>query len=116
MRDSPTICSMNPYQIPKRAGTSLFVVAGSAQPQPQGLAFESRDGVKLVPCSISRDALLDLRDYHGLEGDETQAFRALGSQIERLANEKYRAGRLERTGELEISPADILLYGFEPRF
>lgn len=92
------------------------MVAGSVQLQPQGLAFESHDGIKVVPCSISRDALLDLRDYHGLTGDDGQAFTALGSQIERLANEKYRAGRVERSGQIEIRPADILLYGFETRF
>jgi hypothetical protein len=115
VRDSLAISSMDPYQLPKRPATSLFVVADTVQAQPQGFTFESHDGVKVVPCSISRDALLDLRDYHGLAGDENQAFRALGPEIERLANKKYRAGRVERTGELEINPADILLYGFEPR-
>jgi hypothetical protein len=115
MRDSQAISLMDPYSIPKRTATPLYVVADSMQEQPQGLAFQSHDGVKVVACSISRDALLDLRDYHGLTGDESQAFRALGPQIERLANEKYRAGRLDQTGQLEINPADILLYGFEPR-
>jgi Protein of unknown function (DUF1488) len=115
MGDSLAIALMDPYPIPKRTVKPLYVVAGSMQAQPQGLAFQSHDGVRVVTCSISRDALLDLRDYHGLAGDESQAFRALGPQIERLANEKYRAGRVDRSGQLEISPADILLYGFESR-
>jgi hypothetical protein len=93
-----------------------MMVAGSVKLHPQGLAFESNDGIKTVPCSITRDALLDLCGYHGLNGNEGEAFKALGPQIERLISEKYRAGRTERNGELTIKPADLLLYGFESAY
>jgi hypothetical protein len=107
---------MEPYRIPPRHPASLLMVAGSVKLLPHGLAFESNDGIKTVPCCISRDALLDLCGYHGLNGDDGEAFKALGPQIERLVSEKYRAGRIERSGELTIKPADLLLYGFESAY
>jgi hypothetical protein len=107
---------MEPYRIPPRHPASLLMVAGSVRLLPQGLAFESNDGIKTVPCSITRDALLDLCGYHGLNGNDGEAFKALGPQIERLASQKYRAGRIDRSGELTIKPADLLLYGFESAY
>jgi hypothetical protein len=107
---------MEPFRIPPRNGATLMMVAGTAQIIPHGLAFESHDGVKMIPCSITREALLDLCGYHGIKGDEGESFKVLGPQIERLANEKYRAGRIERTGELTIKTSDLLLYGFEGRY
>jgi hypothetical protein len=75
--------------------------------------FQSRDGIKLVDCGISHDALLDLSGYHRVNGAEDEVFLALRPEIERLASAKYRAGRLDRSGSITLGPADILLYGFE---
>ncbi len=107
---------MEPYRLPPRNPASLLMVAGSVKLLPQGLAFDSHDGRRTVPCSITRDALLDLCGYHGLKGNEGDAVKALGPQIERLVSRKYRAGRVERNGELTIKPADLLLYGFESAY
>jgi hypothetical protein len=46
-------------------------------------------------------------------GAADEVFRALRTEIERLAGAKYHAGRLDHHGSLVIGPADILLYGFE---
>ena len=92
------------------------MVAGSVKLLAQGLAFDSHDGIKTVPCSITRDALLDLCGYHGFKNDEGETLKALEPHIERLVSKKYCAGRLEGNGELTIKPADLLLYGFESAY
>jgi hypothetical protein len=98
---------------PSRGDSALVLDANSVNLRPQDLSFESRDGTKVVTCGISRDALADLGSYHRLNGADDEVFRALRPEIERLANAKYRAGRLDDNGAVVIGPADILLYGFE---
>ena len=107
---------MEPYRIHDADQPTLSLLAGSAKVLPHGLAFQSHDGIKAVPCTISRDAFLDLCGYHGVQGADDDAFKAIEPQLERLARKKYRAGRVERSGELAIMPADLLLYGFESRY
>jgi hypothetical protein len=92
---------------------SLVTDATSVSVRPEEISFESLDGMKVVPCGILRDALLDLGGYHRLSGGEDELFRALLPEIERLASAKYSAGRLDRNGAIMIGSADILLYGFE---
>src|SRR5579862_7315482 len=107
---------METYQLRRRrAAAALVLDADSISVRPQDLSFQSRDGDKLVPCGISRDALNDLGGYHRLAGAEDEVFRALRPEIERLASAKYRAGRHDGNGAISIGPADILLYGFERR-
>jgi hypothetical protein len=104
---------MDINQPTRRDSASLVLNADSVSLRPQDLSFESRDGEKVVTCEISRDALADLGSYHRLNGADDEVFRALRPEIERLANAKYRAGRLDDNGAVVIGPADIILYGFE---
>jgi Protein of unknown function (DUF1488) len=114
-RPAPAInrIDMDQLQTPRLDAVSLVMDEGSVNVRPQDISFHSHDGVKVVPCGILRDALLDLGSYHRLSGGEDELFRALLAEIERLASAKYRAGRLDRNGTIMIGPADILLYGFE---
>jgi hypothetical protein len=69
-------------------------------------------GTTPVACAITRDALIDLGDHHGLRGTEAEVLRALGPQIERIARAKFRAGRFGKDCELVIRSTDLLRYGF----
>jgi hypothetical protein len=94
----------------------LNIIPGPIDVQSHGIAFRANYyGDKNVSCRISRDALLDLAGYHQLNGREDELFQALRREIERLLSAKYRARRMETNGELLVSSADILLYGFRGR-
>ena len=43
---------------------------------------------------------------------DVEAFGLLIPEIERLANIKYRLGRLEENGDLLLGTVDLLRYGF----
>jgi hypothetical protein len=64
---------------------------------------------------VARDVLRDLLAYHRFEGAGDDVLRALLPEIERLANAKSDAGRLEEDGTLVIRTADLLRYGFEAK-
>jgi hypothetical protein len=70
---------------------------------------------KLIDCTISCQALLDLAGVYGLshEVSALEAFGELVSPIEKIASRKYEAGRFEENGELKIGTADLLRYGFQ---
>jgi hypothetical protein len=91
----------------------LRIIAGSVDPQPQGIGFRVDDGANGLACGISRDALLDLAGHHGLRGSEEGLFQALWPVIERLLLAKFRARRIEASGEVLVGSADLLLYGFD---
>ncbi|HLH96468.1 MAG TPA: DUF1488 family protein [Xanthobacteraceae bacterium] len=94
----------------------LNIIPGLIDVQANGIAFQANYyGDKNVSCRISRDALLDLAGYHQLGGRDDELFQALRQEIERLSSAKYRARRMETNGELLVSSADILLYGFRAR-
>jgi hypothetical protein len=98
----------------------LKVIPESFEACPPGFSFCADGGGNFLRCSISGDALLDLAGHHGwrgseeaLCGSEEALFRALLPTIERLIGAKYRACRIEENGEVSISSADLLIYGFE---
>jgi hypothetical protein len=94
---------------------ALKLIFDSFSPQSKGLFFQcDRDG-KIIPCAIAELALRDLIDFHRIKSTEREAFRALLPEIERLANAKCDAGRLEENGCLVIWPVDLLRYGFQSR-
>jgi hypothetical protein len=81
---------------------SIRVITGSLSARSNGLCFQcDRDGHHLH-CGISDVALRDLIDFHRFNGGEDEALRVLLPEIERLANAKYDAGRLEKNGWLVI--------------
>jgi len=69
------------------------------------------DGVTRIVCTIARQVLQDLGDYHQFSDSEGAVFSQLLPEIERLANTKFDAGRIEENGELSIGTADLLRYG-----
>jgi len=94
----------------------LSIIAGTVDAFSQGIAFQANYyGTKNVACRISRDALLDLAGYHQLHGTAQELVQALRPEIERILSVKYRARRIETSGEIWIAPPDLLLYGFEGR-
>jgi hypothetical protein len=57
--------------------------------------------------------LRDLADHSMLNwSTDVQAFGLLIPEVERLANLKYRVGRLEENGDLVLGTVDLLRYGF----
>src|ERR1700692_640853 len=82
---------------------SLTIIEESLTAQTYGLGFQSdcADG-KIVQCGITNLALADLVDFHHIKGAAAGALRVLLPEIERLANAKYEAGRLEEDGGLLI--------------
>jgi hypothetical protein len=94
----------------------LNIIPGPINLLQSGIAFRANYyGDKNIDCRISRDALLDLAGYHQLNGRDDELFDGLRQEIERLLSSKYRARRMETNGELLVSSADILLYGFRAR-
>jgi hypothetical protein len=94
----------------------LNIIPGSIKVQPHGIAFRANYyGDKNVECRITRDALLDLAGYHQLSGRDDELFQTLRGEIDRLLSTKYRARRMESNGDLLLSSADLVLYGFESR-
>jgi hypothetical protein len=61
---------------------------------------------------ITQDALDDLTQFHRLDISKDEPLNALVMQIERIANAKFNAGRVEVNGEIVIRPLDLLRYGF----
>jgi hypothetical protein len=57
--------------------------------------------------------LADLADFHRIKSAAADAPPVLLPEIERLANAKYDAGRLEEAGGLLIRSTDLVRYGFQ---
>lgn len=69
------------------------------------------DGERSILCSIARQTLRDLGDFRRLRLSEEAVFSVLLPDIERLANEKVRAGRLDENGNVSLGTAELLRYG-----
>jgi hypothetical protein len=92
----------------------LTIIAESLTAKTHGFSFQSdcADG-KIIPCGITDVALADLVDFHHIKSAAADAPRVLLPEIERLANAKYNAGRLEEDGGLLIRSTDLVRYGFQ---
>ena len=95
---------------------SLRIIPTSLAPQPDEVRFQfDCDDGRVIQCSITDDALRDLIDFHRVKNTDEDTSRVLLPEVERLANAKYDARRLEEDGGLLIRPADLVRYGFEKR-
>jgi hypothetical protein len=90
----------------------LKVIPETIAAASQRLSFQCNGGDKAISCSITVDAVNDLIQFHRLDVSGDEAVNALITEIERLANEKFCAGRVENNGELAITATDVLRYGF----
>jgi hypothetical protein len=92
----------------------LKVIPETIAAASQRLSFQCNGGDKAtsISCSITVDAVNDLIQFHRLDLSGDEAVNALIKEIERLANEKFGAGRVDKNGELAITATDVLRYGF----
>jgi hypothetical protein len=96
-----------------RLSVSFRVTSGKLDIQPEHISCNLREGTATVRCTIAVEVLRDLADHSMLNGStDVQAFGLLIPEIERLANIKYRLGRLEENGDLLLCTVDLLRYGF----
>jgi len=89
---------------------SLRVVAGWLDLSSSSIVCQLDDGETRVICTIVRQALRDMGDYHQLSGSEEAVFSQMLPEIERLATEKFQVGFLDENGGLSIGTADLLRY------
>src|SRR5437764_597274 len=75
---------------------TLRIIPTSLAPQPDEVRFQfdCNDG-RVIQCSITDDALRDLIDFHRVKNTDEDTSRVLLPEVERLANAKYDARRLE---------------------
>jgi len=71
------------------------------------VTFQGADGVKQIPCAISREALED--HFGGNRKDPVAVFKANREAIEQLARRKYLCRELEADGSLLIRTSDLIL-------
>jgi hypothetical protein len=93
----------------------LRIVAGKLEIREHEISFRCKVHKKLIDCTISCQALLDLAGVYGLS-HQVRALAAFGellSPIEKIASRKYEARRSEENGELKIGTADLLRYGIQ---
>jgi hypothetical protein len=92
----------------------LTLTAKTLKAQTDGMSFQcDRGDGNIVQCGIADIALRDLIDFHRIQSTSTDSLRVLLPEIERLADAKYEAGRLEEDGGLLIRSTDLVRYGFE---
>ena len=96
---------------------SLRVTSGKLDIQPERISCNLHDRETVLGCTISIEVLRDIADHSMLNwSTDVQAFCLLIPEIERLANIKYRLGRVEENGDLLLCTVDLLRYGFsKPR-
>lgn len=87
------------------------VVGGKLELRSNSLACQLREGNRILTCTVSRQALRDLGGYHQLQISDEAVFSRLLPEIERLANERIRAGRMDETGSVTIGTSDLVRYG-----
>ena len=87
------------------------VVGGKLGLLSDSIACRLRDGDRILTCIVSRQALRDLGDYHQLYGSDEALFSRLLPQVERLANERVRAGRVDESGNVTIGTAEPVRHG-----
>ena len=92
----------------------LRISAGKLEVGEHAICFRCTADAASIECSISRQALQDLAGVHGLpfETSDLAAFGHLLSRIEKIADRKYPTARFERNGDLNITSADVIRYGF----
>jgi uncharacterized protein DUF1488 len=93
----------------------LRIAAGKLEIREHGIGFRCMADNKLIDCTISCQALLDLAGVYGLSHDvrALAAFGELLSPIEKIVSRKYEVGRFEENGDLKIGTTDLLRYGFQ---
>jgi Protein of unknown function (DUF1488) len=91
----------------------LRVIPETIEAASQRLSFQCDGGEKAITCSVTAEALDDLVHFHRLDVSKDETFNTLLNEIERIANEKFSAGRVEQNGELVIKTIDVLRYGFQ---
>ena len=67
--------------------------------------FSMNDGSKLVPCTITAEALH--RAGAGAFASSLRAFAALRRTIEAAASAKYDAGAIDPDGGVTLGPEDV---------
>jgi hypothetical protein len=93
----------------------LSVASGKLDIRLCTISCNLREGLTIVRCIIAVEVLRDLADHSMLNwSTDVEAFGLLIPEIERLANIKYRLGRLEKNGDLLLGTVDLLRYGFSP--
>src|SRR5262245_1626607 len=83
---------------------SLRVVAGWLDLSSSSIVCQLDDGETRVICTIVRQALRDMGDYHQLSGSEEAIFSEMLPEIERLATEKFRPASSMKTAGLALGP------------
>ncbi len=74
----------------------LRVTSGKLDIQPESISFHLSDGIRIVPCTVAIEVVIDLADHHLLNWSAAlEAFGLLIPEIERLANMKYQSGHQE---------------------
>jgi hypothetical protein len=90
---------------------SLRVVPGRLDLLSSGIACQMHDDGTTVICTIARQVLRDVGDYHHLNVSEEVVFSQFLPEIERLASIKFQAHGVDEDGELRIGTAELLRYG-----
>jgi hypothetical protein len=91
----------------------LKVAAGRLDLLASSIVCQLRDGTQTIICTVARQVLRDLGDYHfGRAIPEEAVFSECLSEIERLASAKFARCGLDENGEISIGPADLVRYGF----
>jgi hypothetical protein len=92
---------------------SLKVASGRLDLLASSIVCQLQDGAQTIVCTISRQVLRDLGDYHfGRAIPEAAVFSECLSEIERLASAKFNGRGLDKSGGISIGPADLVRYGF----
>ena len=102
-------------RVSRLSAMPLKVAAGRLDLFATSIVCHLRDGTRTVVCTIARQALRDLGDYHfGRAIPDEAVFSECLCEIERIANTKFRRQKLDENGELSITPIDLIRYGFAP--
>jgi len=91
----------------------LRVIPETIEAASRRLSFQCDGGEKAITGSVTAEALDDLVDFYRLDLSKDQTFNTLLNEIERIANEKFCDGRIEKNGELVIKAIDVLRYGIQ---
>lgn len=74
-------------------------------PNHMVVRFKGKDGTKIVPCAISREALED--HFNGDDKELVKVFQANRERIKHEARRKYLDGRMEADGSVLIKTDDL---------
>jgi hypothetical protein len=92
---------------------SFKVASGRLDLLASSIVCQLQDSAQTIVCTIERQLLRDLGDYHfGRAVPEEAVFSECLSEIERLASAKFGGQGLDRSGGISIGPADLIRYGF----